>query len=60
MVRYLTRRRSKVPAGTTPVVPPVVNNLNGGDASTTVFARTVNNEFASTTVFSNFFNGGSA
>lgn len=60
MVRYLTRRRSKVPAGIVPAGPPVPQTLNGGDAATTVFARTVNNEFASTTTFTNFFNGGSA
>ena len=55
MVRYLTRRRSKVPAGT-----GGTHNLNGGDAATVLFARTINNGFASTTTFTNTFNGGGA
>ena len=61
MIRYLSRRRNKIPAGTgTPTPPPVSHNLNGGDAATVLFARTINNGFASTTIFTDTFNGGGA
>ena len=60
MIRYISRRRNKIPAGTGTPTPPVTHNLNGGDAATVFFARTINNGFASTTIFTNTFNGGGA
>lgn len=59
MIRFLTRRRSKVPAqwgggGA------FGGNLDGGFATTTLYPRTVNNGFASTTSFPVTYNGGGA
>lgn len=35
-------------------------DIDGGDASTTVFSRTIDNQFASTTSFPNNYDGGTA
>jgi len=40
--------------------PPPSLDLDGGDASTTVFSRTINNQFASTTSFTSTYDGGDA
>jgi hypothetical protein len=59
MIRYLTRRRSKSPWGVSSGGTGG-GNLNGENAFTVIFARTVDNGNASTLVFSTTYNGGTA
>ena len=59
MIRYLTRRRSKSPWGVSSGGAGS-GNLNGENAFTVVFARTVNNGSASTSSFTKTYNGGTA
>jgi hypothetical protein len=59
MIRYLTRRRSKSPWGVASGGTGS-SNLNGENAFTVVFARTVDNGSASTVSFTTVYNGGTA